>query len=209
MKVDAVKSFMERALPHFKTKDKAYSAVMREFATEARKCPIRAHIASEDYFRDTMCKIWEDKDACCRKMDEIVSDSQAKGLDGVRLNNAATKSKANTTFAAMGALLGLIGLVGDAENSIYNDEEVAKLYPKTLKLRKSLGNRMRMDKVVPKMNWSEKLEVIPLIKDVRTLYPKTLALRTRLIQNGRIKEDRVTSKMFLLKKLLYKKYFNN
>ena len=71
-----------------------------------------------------------------------------------------------------------------------------KLYPKSGAMRKRINeaNRLSMDNVTPKADWSSKINYAKTLAEYKKDYPKTFFARYALIMNGQIDDDSVTSR---------------
>ncbi len=211
MKINVVNEIMTSALNNYKKNDTVFVTAIRQFAEEGKKSPTRAHIALQEYYRNTANTLLNNENKAQKQTDHFLSSAKKNlysPISRLEAEETAVTTKTAILLHTISAFSHLSEVIEKAKVQLYNEKNLINLYPKTLKIRRALADRMFLDKVKPKSGWDDKVEVLSSLKDFRNIYPKTYVLRVNLIINQRVKEGVTTHKLKWFEKLKYKKFLN-
>ena len=194
MDYNVVRTYAINAAKTYKRDDKKYKESMTDFYKAGKENPSVANVILHNSVNERLAATRDFSDAMMKS--ELLTAS----MDPAR-NAVAKSGLALVTESIKNGMDAMEMPKDESLNSTIAKQEYDKayetLYPKTGKLRKMFAEsgQIKMDKVTPKMSWSQKvMNLIPAEK-FNELYPKTIFVRTKLMLEGQIDDKTVTPRV--------------
>ena len=200
MDYDVVKTSVQNAYNNFGRSDVKFYSAMSTFYKEGKKNPSVAKIIMQDNIRknqEVASQMLKDAaafpllDVTVLAYPEMLRHSHQ--LYDLSLNAAMKSINAEQIYKNTEYVSEEVGLKEASDfQKTWNE-----LYPKTGKKRERIikANRISMDKVSEKADWSEKVNYAKTVEEYKKDYPKTFNARLRLLFDGQIEDENVTSRV--------------
>ena len=213
MDYNIIKTNAENAFKYYKSDDKKYTDSMKNLYSEGNKNPSVTSIILDNTINNSIGKM---------------SDLSQEMIDGARVPSILPSFdhfeqmadfEARTNIALLAMKKGINASEIQTDKNIQKlpekqefDKRFNELYPKTGEIRKRTidAHRIKMDKVTPKANWSDKIMYAKTNKEYKEMYPKSFLTRATLIMKNQIKDNEVTKRVSgFFRRLSYYPFVDN
>ena len=194
MDYDVVRTSALNAVKSYKKDDKKYQESMTDFYRAGKENPSVANVILHNSINERVSALKDFSNSMMQS--ELLTASMNPARNGIAKSGLVLVSEAIQQGMELTKLPEDKSLNSTIAKQEY-DKVYETLYPKTGKLRKRFAEagQIKMDKVTPKMTWSEKIMNLIPAEKFKELYPKTLAVRTKLMLEGQIEDKSVTSRV--------------